>query len=243
MSVLKDKRKLSAMNFYYLAQKATLTITGDTIPRLKAAAQKALEKNMSAAYPADFVNAVCRELYALSFKIMRTISAANSIYPSARPEAGYAEWQKRRAYQLDAICAAEEAQTVIQMIAEFLPHTTGGLLRLSDDLAHLASALRAWKTGDNRWLKLWFPQPDKSSTACFCNVNNNGNANMNNATNANAVVPDLRETDGRRTPENAPDAGSARGGRGSGEIQTASRADTVDRTGEASAGDGGREAF
>ena len=139
MSVLKNKRSISDMQFYKTARDLRKKITLQLLPKLK-------ENKVQLP---DFItdNFIADTMKTLN-EIMEYIVKANAIYPTIE-----AEVEKRRLLQDDAICSCEHLYSLLEYLIDIYPEQLKNVLLYVDDIDHLIKLLRRWKQSNNKIMK------------------------------------------------------------------------------------------
>lgn len=172
MSVLKNKRSVSSLEFYHNAVSMRKEITSlllrDFGVKNKVRDTVFLTKNMSEEdaklfkglcekydfdgaieeYPEWLIADLRKGVMNLLRNLIQNITAANSIYPVHE-----SEYYERRKLQNAAIANCEQLLQEFQYIIDILPVNANKYLRYVDMIEKQIALLKGWRKSDNRILK------------------------------------------------------------------------------------------
>ena len=216
MSVLKNLRGLSEMEFYKNALKIRKDITewllkdfgyrknprsihcvvkGMTpdeqsqIDAIFAVHGKSPGKEFQSEFPSWFVDFERQVIIRILHDMMSDITRANSVYATLD-----FEFDLRRKYQDMAITCCYELYQELSYIRQSFRINLNKWLPVLDGIDREVNLLRGWRQSDNKRRKelksngVRLVKFAVASAVYFCNANNNGNANYNRAGNANGYV-------------------------------------------------------
>jgi hypothetical protein len=147
MSVLKNKRGLSKLEFYHTARQLREDLTNfllrdfgvkDKVRKLKT--PENTEVTVIEEYPAWLITEFRQNIMRILRNLMMNITAGNSIYP-VNPE----ELQVRRQYQTAAIINCQQLIQELQFCADVLPVELGKFLPYADRIDFEIKLLRGWR--------------------------------------------------------------------------------------------------
>lgn len=172
MSVIKNLRKLSDMEFYKNAIniRAELTrwlmrdfgekkhpkniahtikdVTPDETKIINDIFEKhgkGLNKEFVCEYPQWFIDAERKIIIETMWQMVSGIIAANSVYPALM-----AEWEQRRFRQNEAIAAVRHLFYELEYIARLFPQNLNYFEKLLDSLEREEHLLKGWRQSDNK---------------------------------------------------------------------------------------------
>jgi hypothetical protein len=152
LSVLKNKRGLSRMEFYHTARQLREDITNmllrdfgirDKIRKIKTEDNK--EVTIIEEYPAWIITYFRTNILDILFKLTQNITAGNSIYPVNDDEV-----RIRRQYQTEAIGNCEQLLNEMQFCADVFPVKLEKFLPFVDKIDFEIALLRGWRKSTNR---------------------------------------------------------------------------------------------
>ncbi len=151
MSVIKNKRSLSKLEFYHTARKLREDITNlllrdfgirDKVRRIKT--EDNLEVTIIEGYPDWLIVEFRRNILRILHNLMMNITAGNTIYPTT-PE----EVSLRRQYQTGAIINCEQLLQEMQYCADILPVKLDKFLPFVDAIEFEIKLLKGWRKSTN----------------------------------------------------------------------------------------------
>ena len=172
MSVLKNLRSLSDMQFYKTAisirkeltvwllkdfgarrnVKSVNQVIKDITPEEQETIDKIFEKygrsskrTYQSEYPEWFVNFERNIISQNLAEMVTNITQANSIYPNFM-----FEWDLRRTYQDKAICNCYKLYQELQYIVSLFPTDLNRFVDLLDDIDREVALLKGWRQSDNK---------------------------------------------------------------------------------------------
>lgn len=172
MSVLKNKRSLSSLEFYHnaviLRKEITSLLLRDFGIKSKIRNVKFFTKSMSnsdekifkelcekynfdgaiAEYPEWLISDFREGIMDILRDLIKNITAANSVYPVHE-----SEYYERRKFQNAAIINCEQLLQEFQYIIEVLPVDANKYLKYVDLIDKQVALLKGWRKSDNRILK------------------------------------------------------------------------------------------
>jgi hypothetical protein len=152
MSVLKNKRGLSRMEFYHNARKLREDITNmllrdfgvrDKIRKIKTGDN--LEVTIIEEYPAWLINSFRENIVKLLRDLMMNITTGNTIFPVNTDE-----MLLRRQYQTMAIVNCEQLLNEMQFCADVLPVKLEKFLPYADKIDFEIQLLKGWRKSGNK---------------------------------------------------------------------------------------------
>jgi hypothetical protein len=152
MSVLKNKRGLSKLEFYHTARKLREDVTNlllrdfgirDKVRKIKTEDNK--EVTVIEEYPAWLIAEFRQNIMRILRNLMMNITAGNSIYP-----VNLEELQQRRRYQTEAIINCQQLLQEIQFCADVLPVELGKFLPYADTIDFEIKLLRGWRKANGQ---------------------------------------------------------------------------------------------
>lgn len=195
MSVLKNKRGLSDLEFYrngiVLRKILTELLLRDFGIRSKIRKSTAITKHMTEEDAAIFQNLVDKyectniideypdwlidkmrnNILNLCYLMIMNITAANSIYPTNE-----SEYYDRRNYQNHAIGNCEQLLQEMQYIISIIPVDANKFMPYAKMIVKEIQLLKGWRKSDNRILKSIRGKQNKDSTKNNKKDNNRDNA-------------------------------------------------------------------
>jgi hypothetical protein len=147
MSVLKNKRGLTKLEFYHTARQLREDLTNfllrdfgvkDKVRKMKT--PENTELTVIEEYPAWLIAEFRQNIMRILRNLMMNITAGNSIYP-VNPE----ELQVRRQYQTGAIINCQQLIQELQYCADVLPVELGKFLPYADRIDFEIKLLRGWR--------------------------------------------------------------------------------------------------
>jgi hypothetical protein len=152
LSVLKNKRGLSRMEFYHTARQLREDITNmllrDFGVRDKIRKERTPENTeitIIEEYPAWLITYFRTNILNILFNLTQNITAGNSIYPVNDDEV-----RIRRQYQTDAISNCEQLLNEMQFCADVLPVKLEKFMPFVDKIDFEIALLRGWRKSSNR---------------------------------------------------------------------------------------------
>ncbi len=152
MSVLKNKRGLSALEFYHNAQKLWKEICDWLLRDFGVKDKVRIEKRQDDTeekiieqYPAWIVKHFRRRILSIMDNLMDNITAANSIYPITQDELTL-----RRRYQTGAIINCQQLIQQIQRIEAVLPLEMKKFVPYYEILEYEIKLLKGWRKANNK---------------------------------------------------------------------------------------------
>jgi len=133
MSVLKNKRSESQLEFYH-----TATIIRAELTRF-VMNEKIVPKRWRPVFAFPMIEKI--------IKMIDYITAANTIYPQNLREA-----EMRRDYQTRAIITVEQIMQLLQYMLETLPVNPDKFQPVTEHLIKEGSLLRGWRKSDNKFI-------------------------------------------------------------------------------------------
>jgi len=152
MSVLKNKRGLSTMEFYHNARKLREDITNMLLRDFgvrdkvrKELTEENREVTIIEEYPAWLINSFRENIMNLLRDLMCNITAGNTIYPISTEE-----MQLRRQYQTAAIVNCEQLLNEMQFCADVLPVKLEKFSPYVDKIDFEIRLLKGWRKSNNK---------------------------------------------------------------------------------------------
>jgi hypothetical protein len=133
MSVLKNKRSESQLEFYHTATLIRAELTRFVMN------EKIVPKRWRPVFTFPMVEKI--------IKLIDYITAANTIYPQNLREA-----ERRRDYQTQAIITVEQILQLLQYILNTLPVNPDKFQPVTELLLKEGSLLRGWRKSDNKFI-------------------------------------------------------------------------------------------
>jgi hypothetical protein len=155
MSVLKNKRTLSDLEFYSNARKLRKEITlillkdfgiRDKIRKIKSCDN--VNITIIEGYPNWFILDLQHTIIRLLNKLIISIITANSIYPISKYEL-----DKRRWYQTSAISICENLIQQLEYCLDILPMKLTVLINIVKKLNYEIKLLKGWRKSNNKFMK------------------------------------------------------------------------------------------
>ena len=152
MSVLKNKRGLSKLEFYHTARKLRLDITNlllrdfgvrDKVRKLKT--EKGEEVSVIEGFPDWLVEKFRDTLMGVLRSLMLNITAGNTIYPVDE-----AEMRLRRQYQTAAIINCEQLLQEMQYCADVFPVHVNKFLPYVEAIETELKLLKGWRKSNKK---------------------------------------------------------------------------------------------
>lgn len=134
MSVLKNKRSESQLEFYHTATLIRAELTRFVMN------DKVVPKRWRPVFTFPMTEKVIR--------LVDYITAANTIYPQSRREA-----EMRRDYQTQAIITVEQILQLLQFMLTTLPVDPDKFQPVTELLIKEAALLRGWRKSDNKFME------------------------------------------------------------------------------------------
>ena len=165
MSVVKNKRSLSRLEFYKNARKLRLDLTNwllrdfgirDRVYKIKD--DEELEKTLVAQYPKWFVDHARESVLTILTNLMLNITAANSIYPINMMEVDI-----RRGLQDKAIANCEQLMQQLIYCADVMPLQVSKLEPYAEAIDKEIALLKGWRKSTNDIGKRIMTKPSKSA--------------------------------------------------------------------------------
>jgi hypothetical protein len=151
MSVLKNKRGLSQMEFYHTARKLREDITNlllrdfgirDKVRKIKT--EENIEVTIIEEYP-DWLLVKFREnIMDILRDLVKHITAGNTIYPTTAEEIA-----ERRRYQTAAIISCEQLLQEMQYCSDVLPVKLASFLPFVETIETEIKLLKGWRKSSN----------------------------------------------------------------------------------------------
>jgi len=175
MSVIKEKRSLSELEFYHNALKLDKELnqlllkdfgirdkvrelkyfcnikkldSEDKETFLKIVEKYRMDENIVESYPLWLIDYYRKCILDDMQKLFKNITEANSIYP-----VNISEWEDRRKYQTQAIADAQNLLLTMNRIIYNLPVNTNKMMRFVDMITLEIKLLRGWRKSGNKLLK------------------------------------------------------------------------------------------
>jgi hypothetical protein len=154
VSVLKNKRGLSKLEFYHTARKLREDITNlllrdfgvrDKVRKIKT--EENLDVTIIEEYPEWLIVSFRQNIMAILRNLLMNITAGNTIYPVTLDEL-----QIRRRYQTAASINCEQLLQEMQYCADILPVKLEKFLPHVDKIEFEIKLLKGWRKSDN-WLE------------------------------------------------------------------------------------------
>jgi hypothetical protein len=151
MSVLKNKRNLSKLEFYHNARTLREEVTNlllrdfgvrDKIRKFKN--EDNVEVTVIEEYPEWLMTFFRQSIINILRSLMMNISAANTIYPVSLEELA-----ERRKYQTAAIYSCEQLLEEMTYCADILPVELNKFLPFVDKIAFEIKLLKGWRKSSN----------------------------------------------------------------------------------------------
>jgi hypothetical protein len=152
MSVLKNKRGLSKMEFYHNARKLREDITNmllrdfgvrDKVRKIKTDGN--MEVTIIEEYPAWLIDSFRDTIMNILRDLMKNITAGNTIFPINNDEL-----RLRRQYQTMAIVNCEQLLNEMQFCADVLPVKLEKFLPYADRIDFEIKLLKGWRKANNK---------------------------------------------------------------------------------------------
>jgi hypothetical protein len=152
MSVLKNKRGLSRMEFYHTARELREDITNmllrdfgirDKTRKIKT--EENMEVTIIEEYPAWIITSFRENILGILRSMIMNITAGNTIYPISDDEA-----RLRRRYQDGAIVNCEQLLQEMQFCADILPVKLHKFLPYVEKIEFEIQLLKGWRKSTNR---------------------------------------------------------------------------------------------
>jgi len=156
MSVLKNNRNLSKMEFYQTARQLREDITTlllrdfgvrDKVRRVKT--EENLEITVIEQYPDWLIVAFRSNIMQILRNMMMNITAGNTIYPITHDELAV-----RRRYQNGAIVNCEQLLQEFHYCADILPIKLNKFLPYVDKIVKEIDLLKGWRKSNNTFAKI-----------------------------------------------------------------------------------------
>lgn len=148
MSVLKNKRGLSKMEFYHNARKLRRELT-EFLRRDFGVHSRSNASKIDPVLPDDWYDEdiveIARNIRMLLRNLMWNITAANTIYAVTKEEL-----QIRRNYQNEAIINCQQLIQELQFCEDTLPIKATKLLPYVDAIGFEITLLKGWRKSDNK---------------------------------------------------------------------------------------------
>lgn len=175
MSVIKEKRSLSELEFYHNALKIDKELnllllkdfgirdkvrelkyfcdikkldSEDKEMFLKIVEKYKMDENIIESYPLWLIDYYRECILDDMQELFKDITEANSIYP-----VNISEWEDRRKYQTQAIANAQDLLLTMNRIINNLPVNANKMMRFVDMITLEVKLLRGWRKSGNRLLK------------------------------------------------------------------------------------------
>jgi len=152
MSVLKNKRGLSKLEFYHNARKLRKEMTNWLLRNFGVKDKIRIEKRKGEEpekiieeYPEWFITHVREKILAILHNMMMNITAANTIYPIT-PD----ELMLRRRYQTGAIINCEQLIQEIEYCDDILPVAMKKFEPYYEMIAYEIQLLKGWRKANNK---------------------------------------------------------------------------------------------
>jgi hypothetical protein len=151
VSVLKNKRGLSKLEFYHTARKLREDMTKlllrdfgvrDKVRKIKT--PENMEVTIIEGFPDWLIVSFRQNIIAILRNLMMNVTAGNTIYP-VNPE----ELQQRRQYQTAAIINCEQLLQEMQYCADVLPLKLEKFLPFIDLIEFEIKLLKGWRKSNN----------------------------------------------------------------------------------------------
>ncbi|MBO5371147.1 MAG: hypothetical protein J6A75_00325 [Lachnospiraceae bacterium] len=151
MSVVKNKRSLSRLEFYNNARKLRIDLTNwllrdfgirDRVYKVKG--DDELEKTLYAEYPKWFIEHTRKSILTILTNLMLNITAANSIYPINLMEVDI-----RRGLQDKAIANCEQLLQELIYCADIMPLQTSKIEPYAEIIDKEIALLKGWRKTTN----------------------------------------------------------------------------------------------
>ncbi len=151
MSVLKNRRSLSKLEFYHTARKLREDITNmllrdfgvrDKVQKIKTEENK--EVTIIEEYPEWLIITFRQNIMQILRSLMLNITAGNTIYPNNKDELNL-----RRRYQSGAIVNCEQLLQEFQYCADVLPVKLEKFLPYVDAIEFEIKLLKGWRKSNN----------------------------------------------------------------------------------------------
>jgi hypothetical protein len=155
MSVLKNKRGLSKLEFYHTARKLREDITNlllrdfgvrDKVRTMRT--EDNLEVTVIEEYPDWLITEFRQSIMRLLRNLMMNITAGNTIYPATPEEAA-----ECRRYQTAAIISCEHLLQEMQYCADVLPVKLAAFLPFAETIDFEIKLLKGWRKSSNTLAK------------------------------------------------------------------------------------------
>lgn len=166
MSVVKNKRSLSRLEFYNTARKLRIDLTNwllrdfgirDKVYKFKN--DDELEKTLYAEYPKWFIESTRKTMLTILTNLMMNITAANSIYPINMTEVDL-----RRGIQDKAIANCEQLLQELIYCADVMPLQISKLEPYAEMINKEIALLKGWRKTTNDIGKRIMTKNQKSDT-------------------------------------------------------------------------------
>lgn len=175
ISVIKEKRSLSELEFYHNALKLDKEInqlllkdfgirdkirelkyfcdikkldSEDKEMFLKIVEKYKMDENIIESYPLWLIDYYRKCILDNMQDLFNNITEANSIYPI-----NMQEWEDRRKYQTEAIANAQNLLLAMNRVINNLPVNANKMMRFVDMITLEAKLLRGWRKSGNKLLK------------------------------------------------------------------------------------------
>jgi hypothetical protein len=150
MSVLKNKRGLSKMEFFHTARKLRMDITNlllrdfgirDKVRKVKTGDT---EVAVIEEYPEWLILKFREHIMDILRDLMMNITAGNTIYPATEDEAA-----ERRRYQTAAIISCEQLLQEMQYCADIIPVKLAAFMPFVETIELEIKLLKGWRKSSN----------------------------------------------------------------------------------------------
>jgi hypothetical protein len=155
VSVLKNKRGLSNLEFYHSARKLRREITNlllrdfgvsDTVRKVKG--ESGEQVSVIESYPDWLLDEFRRSIIQILRNMMANITAGNTICPVSR-----AEMDLRRHYQTQAIINCEQLLQEMHYCEDVLPVAVSKFIPFVEAIEFEVALLKGWRKANNKIMK------------------------------------------------------------------------------------------
>jgi hypothetical protein len=149
MSVLKNRRSLSKLEFYHNARKMRRELTELLLHEFgiySRSNQKSVDPALPDEYYTEIIAEFSRNIRLILRNLMWNITAGNTMYPTSMPEV-----QSRRQYQNAAIVNCEQLHQEFMYCEDVLPVKASKFLPYVEMIEYEIKLLKGWRKSTNKF--------------------------------------------------------------------------------------------